>query len=153
MKRADLQRYFFSRGVCFECTQCGQCCTGAPGHVWVNDEEVDRLAALLGLARGVFLRRYTRLVGRRRSLKERPDGSCVFFKDRCTVYEARPGQCRTYPFWFENLRSRAAWEQTKEECPGIGRGRRFTKEEILDCIHEDMRESRISNIEIRNNSE
>ena len=28
------------RGLRFECTQCGDCCTGAPGYVWVNKAEI-----------------------------------------------------------------------------------------------------------------
>ena len=31
---------WYAEGLRFKCTECGQCCTGAPGYVWVNEEEV-----------------------------------------------------------------------------------------------------------------
>ena len=40
----------------------------------------------------------------------------------CQVYAARPKQCRTWPFWEENL-DRARWEgPVRDCCPGIGTG-------------------------------
>lgn len=71
-------------------------------------------------------------------IKETPNGDCVFFDDRCTIYPVRPTQCKTYPFWFKNLRSEEAWRKTAAECPGIGQGRIHTAEEILGRVHEDM---------------
>jgi hypothetical protein len=38
------------------------------------------------------------------------------------VYEDRPRQCRTWPFWSSVLRSRESWEQAKAVCPGIDKG-------------------------------
>ncbi len=112
-------------GLPFECTACGDCCTGDPGYVWVNDDEIARLAAHLGLTPAAFEAEHVRKVGSRRSLFERMSGDCVLFDPatrRCTVYEARPVQCRTWPFWSDNLASPEAWEETCEVCPGSGRG-------------------------------
>jgi Fe-S-cluster containining protein len=117
-------RPWYSEGLAFECTRCGACCTGAPGYVWVGDDEIRRLADGLGLAPEEFSRRFVRLVGTRRSLVERPGGDCVFW-DReagCTVYEARPEQCRAWPFWPQNLESERAWRRAGRHCPGIDRG-------------------------------
>ena len=33
----------------FQCTGCGDCCTGAPGFVWVNKEDIAALAADVGM--------------------------------------------------------------------------------------------------------
>src|SRR5262245_28253885 len=93
---------WFAAGLRFTCTQCGACCSGDPGHVWVNSEEVAALAAHLSLSVADFESRYLRRVGSRRSLFERHSGDCIFLHEttrRCTVYEARPVQCRTWPFW------------------------------------------------------
>ena len=37
-------KVWFKKGLRFECTGCGDCCTGAPGFVWVNSEEIRGLA-------------------------------------------------------------------------------------------------------------
>ena len=124
---------WYHRGLKFSCTQCGDCCTGAPGFVWVNQEEIAALAQLLELDMEQFEKLYVRAVGIRRSLVEFPNGDCVFFDGdtrRCTVYEARPRQCRTWPFWDSNLKSPEAWQQTCEICPGSGRGKLYQLEQI-----------------------
>ncbi|GIW92342.1 MAG: zinc/iron-chelating domain-containing protein [Pirellulaceae bacterium] len=124
---------WYQAGLRFTCTQCGNCCTGAPGYVWVNDREIEALAALLEMSVEEFERLYVRRVGIRKSLREFPNGDCVFFDSqtrRCTVYEQRPRQCRTWPFWDSNLRSPEAWRRTCEVCPGSGQGRLYSLEEI-----------------------
>ena len=40
----------------------------------------------------------------------------------CTVYEQRPEQCRTFPFWPEIVERKATWNRTARYCPGIGKG-------------------------------
>ncbi len=121
---------WYRDGLSFSCTRCGDCCTGAPGHVWVTRAEIERLARHLGLGVSEFGQRYLRKVGRRYSLTERSGGDCVFYDKGCTVYPVRPTQCRTFPFWPENLRTRAAWEEVGDECPGVGKGRLQPLEEI-----------------------
>jgi uncharacterized protein len=114
---------WYAKGLRFQCTQCGDCCSGAPGYVWVVNEEIAALAAELKMEVADFEAKYVRKVGVRKSLIEYSNGDCVFLKDRkCTVYNARPRQCRTWPFWDSNLRSPEAWEQTCEVCPGAGKG-------------------------------
>jgi uncharacterized protein len=76
---------------------------------------------------------HTRRIGNRVSLTERENGDCTFFDAatrHCTVYHARPAQCRTWPFWNSNLESRAAWKETQKGCPGMGTGDFFPLEEI-----------------------
>ena len=123
---------WYRDGLRFECTQCGACCTGAPGYVWVTWEESKALAAHLASTVEQFRKRYVRRVGKRYSLLEHDNGDCVFWdqKSGCTVYMARPAQCRTYPFWPENLATKSAWEEVDGECPGSGKGRIYTLEEI-----------------------
>lgn len=125
---------WFPEGLRFECSQCGDCCTGAPGFVWVNQAEIAALALRFGLAVAEFEQRYVRSVGIRKSLVEFENGDCVFFDGatrRCTVYENRPRQCRTWPFWESNLRNRETWAETCQACPGSGKGQLFTVEQVL----------------------
>ena len=123
---------WYRDGLRFECTQCGACCTGDPGYVWLTDEEIDALAANLGKTVVEFEREFVRRVGKRRSLRERDNGDCVFYHQGrgCSVYDDRPIQCRSWPFWDSNIESPGAWQVTKEECPGSGHGPLFSLEEI-----------------------
>jgi Fe-S-cluster containining protein len=116
---------WYHKGLRFECTGCGDCCTGAPGYVWVNGEEIAALAARLEMPVDDFEKKYVRKVGIRKSLVEFDNGDCVFFDGdsrKCTVYAERPRQCRTWPFWDSNVRTPAAWKETCQVCPGSGKG-------------------------------
>ena len=125
---------WFHNGLRFTCTACGDCCTGAPGYVWVNKQEIAQLTAALGLRDPAqFERLYVRQVGVRKSLKELPNYDCVLLDAKtrqCRAYAARPRQCRTWPFWDSNLRTHEAWERTCAVCPGSGRGALHTPSEI-----------------------
>jgi uncharacterized protein len=124
---------WYKDGLRFTCTGCGECCSGAPGYVWVTNEEIAALAAEVGMSADEFERKYVREVGVRKSLKERKDYDCVFLDAqtrKCTVYKARPRQCRTWPFWDSNVRTPDAWAATCEVCPGSGTGRLYQLEEI-----------------------
>jgi Fe-S-cluster containining protein len=86
---------------------------------------MDRIAALLKLPFDEFTRTYVRRVGDRYSLREKPNYDCVFLtrdasgKSGCAVYQARPTQCRTWPFWNDNLKSPSAWDRAATKCPGM----------------------------------
>jgi uncharacterized protein len=128
---------WFKDGLRFQCSQCGDCCTGAPGHVWVNKSEIEALAAQLQISVPEFEERFVRQVGLRKSLVEYDNGDCVFFDSesrKCTVYEARPRQCKTWPLWDSNVRTPKAWAQTCEVCPGSGKGNLVPVEQILKQV-------------------
>ena len=117
--------HWYKDGLQFECTGCGNCCTGEPGYVWVTEQEIQSLADLTGTELEAFTETYVRKIGARFSLREFPNGDCVFFdsdKRNCTVYDARPVQCKTWPFWNSNLETPEDWQRTCQECPGSGRG-------------------------------
>ena len=123
---------WYHEGLRFSCRQCGACCIGDPGVVWVNAEEVTALAEFLHLSRAEVIKRYTRRVLFRRSLIERWNGDCVFYdrKGGCEVYRVRPPQCRSWPFWPSNLRSPETWREACEMCPGAGHGELHDLENI-----------------------
>jgi Fe-S-cluster containining protein len=104
--------------------------------VWVSREEIEELAQYRGEKIQEFSKKFVRRVGQRYSLVERPGGDCVFWdaQEGCTVYPARPVQCQTWPFWPENVETPEDWKHTTEVCPGSGRGRVHTAEEIIERI-------------------
>jgi Fe-S-cluster containining protein len=185
----DAKPTWYASGLRFACTQCGNCCTGGPGYVWISRPEIVRLAEYLKLTPEQTVERYCRKIDGRFSLREtRGAGGlwdCVFLreeespiengasedgapedrtaKDRtsharaagisttkdltpsepqpqpaairqkrrvCGIYPARPQQCRTWPFWDSNLRSRQAWEAAGRHCHGIDRGQVHSLESI-----------------------
>ena len=123
---------WYKDGLRFSCTRCGHCCTGAPGFVWVDDAEIDAIAAFLGEDRAELTALRTRQLPRGRSLRERANGDCVFYDAEagCTIYPVRPRQCRTWPFWESNVVTPDAWEETCAICPGSGQGELIPAEEI-----------------------
>jgi Fe-S-cluster containining protein len=124
---------WYNEGLRFRCTRCGNCCTGAPGYVWVDDEELRAIAEFRGEPAEEVAALYARPGRRGRTLREKDNGDCVFY-DReagCTIYPVRPRQCRTWPFWESNVASPEAWQRTCEVCPGAGSGELIPAEEIL----------------------
>ena len=132
---------WYQDGLQFTCTQCGNCCGGAPGFVWVSEDEIAALAERLGLSEASFRRRYTETVYRRGvSLIEKADSHDCIFYDRekgCTVYEDRPQQCRTWPFWRSLIRDRDSWQSAAADCPGMNQGVLHSQEHIESTAADD----------------
>lgn len=126
--------YFFDKGIRFECQKCGACCTGEPGTIYVARDEVSQIAHFLNISENAHLQEYLYPFRDSYSVREAKDGDCLFFKDGCTIYPVRPSQCRDFPFWLDNLRSENNWRKVSAECPGIGKGRLFQKDEILSIL-------------------
>lgn len=112
---------WYKEGLRFECTGCGQCCTGAPGYIWVSEEEIEVIASHLKLSIEEFSNHFLRYVKGRYSLLEHPKNfDCVFLKDKkCQIYSVRPTQCRTYPWWPQILKSEKEWRDAARYCEGI----------------------------------
>ena len=134
MKALSNRSYFFDKGIRFECLQCGRCCTGRPGTVYVSRSEITAIAQYLRTSESDLIRRFLYPFKDSYSVKEEADGRCMFYRDGCQIYAVRPNQCKTYPFWFSAMRSKAAWDYATGSCPGIGRGHLFSREEILDIL-------------------
>ncbi|MCE9620293.1 MAG: YkgJ family cysteine cluster protein [Planctomycetes bacterium] len=144
-------------GLRFECTCCGNCCSGEPGAVWFDREEGQKMAAKLGMSEKDFLKTYARKIGARWSLQERTgpaglrrghdcallDRESVPGKALCKVYQDRPKQCHTWPFWERTLSSRKAWDEAKKSapCPGMGSGPLIPAEKILEALRAERASS------------
>jgi Fe-S-cluster containining protein len=112
---------WYQSGLKFKCTECGKCCTGGPGYVWIDVSEAANIASFLKISTEQFMARYTRLTfGRIALLEKQPTFDCIFLKDKkCQIYAARPHQCRRFPWWKENLQSPESWSQAAQHCEGI----------------------------------
>ncbi len=112
-----------TEGIRFSCQCSGKCCRFRDGYdrVYVTLEERRNLARALGTSTAAFTRKYCVPAEGRVSLRG-ADGACVFLSGGlCSVYEARPLQGRTWPFWPVNM-SRRAWSEVSAFCPGVGKG-------------------------------
>lgn len=138
MKELKDRPYFFDEGLRFACRQCGACCTGEPGIIFVREDEIDPICAFLGLDREIFLSRCCHPWQDGYTIREAEEGRCLFYENGCSIYSVRPRQCRTWPFWFQNLRNEAAWNQVRMGCPGVGQGRLYGREEILELMGETL---------------
>jgi hypothetical protein len=130
---------WYRQGLRFACRQCGNCCTGAPGCVFLTEQEAHNIAAYLGREGKGLTKEHLRRVGVRNSLTEDPrSGDCCFLQRRngqmlCRVYPVRPLQCRTWPFWEANLRSPEHWDAAAADCPGMNRGPAHDEAHIQTC--------------------
>ncbi len=113
--------YKFDESKCATCE--GNCCIGKSGYIWINKEEISVLSNYLKITKEECFNRYLYKEGYKFSIKEKALGNnnfaCIFFnldKKQCSIYDARPVQCRTFPFW-EYFKSNV--KEVKEECPAI----------------------------------
>jgi Fe-S-cluster containining protein len=121
LKETSEDEPWFQEGLRFQCTGCGKCCTGSPGYVFLSHFDLERLAAHFSLSLEEFAKKYTRLIDGQYALLDRLGSEdCIFLEqNRCTVYEARPIQCQTFPWWIHNLREPEDWKEAENRCEGI----------------------------------
>lgn len=102
---------------------CTNCCT-QPGEVYLTLEDAGRVAAFLNMTEPEFRTRYCELdADGDLRLTTPAEKACHFLAgEGCTIHEAKPLQCRTFPFWPENVKTPAAWKKVSRHCPGIGVG-------------------------------
>lgn len=117
---------WYVEGLRFSCRQCGRCCQGPGGFVWLTEPEANRIAEVLHLPRATFGKRFLRRVCGALALVDGANGDCPFLdpKRGCKIYAVRPAQCKTYPWWPEVVEDEAAWTDAGRNCPGVGHGTR-----------------------------
>ena len=112
--------YAFDPRACESCE--GRCCTGESGYIYVTKSEIESISSLLNLDVNDFVSKYLFKKGYKYSIKElkyNDSYECVFYdreNNGCGIYDARPLQCRTFPFW-DYYKNRV--DELKMECPGI----------------------------------
>lgn len=128
---------FYDEGLDFECNKCSACCRLSPGYVYLSQRDLTSLCQWFKLSQEEFIEKYCRWVGyyegkEALALVELKNYDCIFWsKDSgCTAYGARPIQCSTYPFWSWILKDRESWNSISKDCPGINKGKHWTKEQI-----------------------
>lgn len=139
-----MQSEFYSAGLNFSCQQCSGCCRHEPGYVFLSENDIKVMCNKLNLPRRKFIKQYCRTVDldivKRVSLIEKSNHDCIFWNNGCTIYEARPLQCRSYPFWVHNLFNEETWKNVGVSCPGINKGKLHSKEDIDEWLDKRIEE-------------
>ena len=130
---------FYEQGLKFSCQGCRTCCGVDPGFVFLSENDIMKMADCLSLDREKFIDTYCRYVDmgnmKMISLKEKKNYDCIFLNEKgCAVYQYRPVQCATYPFWSHILESPHSWKEEGNFCPGINKGELHSKEEIENAL-------------------
>lgn len=129
---------FFDQGIRFQCQGCGACCQGEPGTIFISRQELPAVARFLQISQQKLINSYLYPYKWGYSILEKKNGDCLFYDQGCLIYPVRPNQCRTFPFWFKNLRNIDNWRQVEQECPGLGQGPLYTKDNILKIVQESV---------------
>ena len=137
---------FYADGLYFSCLRCSNCCRYESGYVYLSENDLKRLTNELKMDLTEFIKTWCRWVpfestSDRLSLKEKSNYDCIFWgvvngKEGCKVYEARPLQCRAFPFWDHIVISGETWKNVNLKCPGIGKGQLHSKEQIDEWINQ-----------------
>ena len=123
---------FYDEGIKFSCQRCGHCCT-SEGYVFITQEDLDNLMNNEGFSLEDLKNHYFSTFRGYTVLRDNASGACIFWDNEikgCKIYKNRPVQCRTYPFWKINFKQQSDFEREEKECPGIGQGKLYSKEEI-----------------------
>jgi len=126
-------------GLYFECSRCGACCM-KKGSIFFISQEISAAAKCLGMRTHEFRKKFiiTTIDGVYEIYT--PD-ACPLLdsSSKCTIYKARPAQCRTFPFWNSILHSPKNYRTVRKECPGIGRGRYLTKNQYAGSLVDETK--------------
>lgn len=109
----------------FKCTGCGKCCSGGEDHyIAMSKTEAKRIRKQLNITEAWFRRRYVSHLTRNTLTARMHEGHCVFLNNegKCRIYNLRPVQCRTYPYWPELLETTQTWNNEAKHCEGINFG-------------------------------
>ena len=145
-----MSKKFYEDGIRFECQGSGNCCTsrGSYGYVYLTLKDRKRFAKYFKISTRDFTYHYCTKKNGHVLLKDPtqlamidfPPGDCIFLENkRCAVYEARPEQCRTWPFWPENMNAKVWNTELAGYCPGVGKGKLHTKEEIQEILDQQTK--------------
>lgn len=142
-----MSKLWWSEGIRFECQGSGKCCTshGEFGFVFLTLSDRKRFAKYFKISTTQFTKKYCEKTnGVYHLIESKTNPDCQFLKNKsCSVYEARPTQCRTWPFWPEVMNAKSWKKEVASFCPGVGKGKLHTKEEIIKTIEEQSKSEKM----------
>ncbi len=103
----------------FSCIRCGYCCHGET-TVSLDDCDQQKMLSFLKISKDEAFSNYWSLKDGVVQMKIK-DGHCIFFKDGCSVHQARPWRCRQWPMVPAILHDRTNLQIIQNSCPGLSK--------------------------------
>ena len=123
----------------FQCIRCGDCCRGY-GGTFVSREDIERIAAYVGMDVKTFVESNCRFSGGKPLLAQGADGFCVFYTDRCAIHSVKPRMCRAWPYLDSVLIDVRNWQMMASVCPGMRTD--LPDRVILECVRRKLQSNR-----------
>lgn len=142
MSHKTEKKEWWHDGVQFSCQGSGKCCVshGEFGFVYMTLADRKRMARSLKMPTSAFTKKYCQKSDGFYHLIDGDKQACVFLKNKsCTVYEGRPTQCRTWPFWPEVMGAKTWKAEVAKFCPGVGKGKVWSKQEIEKALQDQQK--------------
>ena len=137
-----MDKEIFKKGIKFKCQGSSNCCIsrGSYGYVYLSKIDLANIVNYFNISINLFKKKYCDYSNGYLHLKEiHSNGNYQFLDNkRCTIYPARPTQCRTWPFWKENMNTKKWNNEIIDFCPGIGKGRLISFSMIQRKIYMDI---------------
>ena len=107
----------------FECqSDCFKCCA-KPGIVYFDRAAIKNAARIIKISTERFKKGFLKLDNGQWVHEVESGNPCSFLTpEGCAIHNGKPLQCRSYPFWHENMTSKSMWKFVGAFCPGIGIG-------------------------------
>jgi len=139
----DSETIDYKNGIKFECQGSGQCCVSrnSYGFVYLSYIDIKRFSKYFKITQKKFKDKYCQITDGFIHLSEKSKlkGNCIFLKNKkCSVYISRPSQCRTWPFWNDNMNAKVWNQDISINCPGVNKGKIIKKKEIDKFLKEDL---------------
>ncbi len=130
-----MPKWWEQEPIRFECQpDCFKCCM-KPGVVNFDKEDIQKAAKFLEIKTSGFRQEFLKKDFGVWEMELQEGEVCKFLTMQgCGIHPSKPKQCRTYPFWKENLETRNHWQLTAGFCPGIGQGPVIPPAEIKKAL-------------------
>ena len=138
-----MDKEIFKKGINFQCQGSSNCCVsrGNYGYVYLSKKDLIKIAKYFNLTTDLFKKKYCEFSDDYLHLRElNNNGNCQFLiNKKCSIYTARPIQCRTWPFWKENMNAKKWKGEIIDFCPGIGKGKLISASTIQKKINRELK--------------
>ncbi|MFP4522574.1 MAG: YkgJ family cysteine cluster protein [Fibrobacterota bacterium] len=135
-----MKKWWEKNQLSFDCVKgCVKCCK-RDGLVYFSREDIKRASDFLRVSGAEFKRKYLCFWGSTHVVVINSGNKCPFLTvEGCSIHEAKPEQCLSYPFWPEIADDINSWNEEKKFCPGIGRGIPVKTELIAEYLRRQRR--------------